>query len=552
VSGELAGAIGVDAHVREVAWSDSDVMLCRIVGNALTGMTERKRAAEKLQRERDFSEGLIDSLPGLLYLYDADLRLRRWNRNVEALGFSAAELQGKRMDDWFANDEARQLVVGAARGVLQDRGAIDFVQSEILDKSGSLEPYLFSGAHVTSAEGPMLVGVGINIAARVRAEKALSASERNYRELFDVTNDALFIQDETGQVLAINERACSVFGVDAARAQRLSIEEISLGEPPYSQAEALAWIHRAIDEGPQVFDWRSRRADGTLFWSEVALRAFHSEGRGRVIASVRDITERKLAGLERERLMAEAQAANSAKDQFLAVLSHELRTPLNTVLGYARMLRREDKRMNVDLRARALDALERNADSLTRLVSDVLDTSRIVTGKLRLELESCPLDSVIGDAVQTIEPAAEAKRVSIKKQIDQNLTVMGDRDRLQQVIWNLLSNAIKFTPSGGTVTVHGERRGATIRVAIRDTGIGIAPEHLPLVFHRFWQGHTGASREYGGLGLGLALARHLIELHGGSIAAESAGEGTGSVFTVTLPTASTVLARERSLKPVAK
>jgi signal transduction histidine kinase len=269
---------------------------------------------------------------------------------------------------------------------------------------------------------------------------------------------------------------------------------------------------------------------------------------GRVIGAskiARDITEQR-------RLRAVADEASRLKDEFLAVLSHELRTPLNTVLGYARMLRREEKRMSADMRDRALDALERNADSLTRLVNDVLDTSRIVTGKLRLALDACPVDAVVLDAVRTIQPAAEAKGITLDVRLDSNLTVLCDRDRMQQVMWNILSNAIKFTPSEGCVTVRCDRQGGQVRIAVRDTGIGIAPEHLPFVFHRFWQADTGASREFGGLGLGLALARHIIELHGGSIVAESAGEGTGTLFTLTLPTATAVRARERNLKPVAK
>jgi signal transduction histidine kinase len=208
--------------------------------------------------------------------------------------------------------------------------------------------------------------------------------------------------------------------------------------------------------------------------------------------------------------------------------------------------------MSGDLRERALDALERNADTLTRMINDVLDTSRIVTGKLRLSLDACPVDMVISDAVRTIEPAAEAKQISLAASVEPGLTVLCDRDRMQQVIWNLLSNAIKFTPSGGAVSVRAMRRRSEIAISISDTGIGIAPEHLPFVFQRFWQAHTGASREFGGLGLGLALARHIVELHGGSMSAESAGEGEGTVFTIVLPTAAALRARGRNLKPVAK
>jgi len=289
------------------------------------------------------------------------------------------------------------------------------------------------------------------------------------------------------------------------------------------------------------------RKDGTLIDVSVTISPIRN-AQGEVVAAAkiaRDITEQR-------RLRALADEASRLKDEFLAVLSHELRTPLNTVLGYARMLRREDKRMSADLRERALEALERNADSLTRLVNDVLDTSRIVTGRLRLALDVCAVDACVGDAVRTIQSAADAKGIELDVHVDSNLTVLGDRDRMQQVMWNILSNAVKFTPSGGRVTVRGDRHGGGIDITIADTGIGISPENMPFVFHRFWQAHTGASREFGGLGLGLALSRHIIELHGGSIVAESAGEGLGTVFRVTLPAAAAVRARERNLKPVAR
>jgi signal transduction histidine kinase len=232
------------------------------------------------------------------------------------------------------------------------------------------------------------------------------------------------------------------------------------------------------------------------------------------------------------------------------VLSHELRTPLNTVLGYSRMLREDDEKMPEDVRQRALEALQRNADTLNRLVSDVLDTSRIVTGKLRLAFESCPVDRLIEEAVETVQPTAGAKGVTIDRRVESGIAVMGDRDRLLQVIWNLLSNAVKFTPSGGSIRVEGRRRTGTVEIVVADSGVGIRKEDLPLVFQRFWQAHTGVSREYSGLGIGLALARHLVELHGGAIAVESGGIGTGATFKVTLPSVGAVLARERNLRAI--
>jgi len=259
----------------------------------------------------------------------------------------------------------------------------------------------------------------------------------------------------------------------------------------------------------------------------------------------RDITEQR-------RLREIAEEASRLKDEFLALLSHELRTPLNTVLGYARMLRREDSRMAGELRMRSLDALERNADALSRLVTDVLDTSRSVSGKLRLDLETAPLEEIVSEAVRTVSPPAEAKDLSFEIACEPGITVRADRDRLQQVLWNLLSNAIKFTPAGGTVALRTRRDHGSIVISVEDSGIGIAPEHLPHVFQRFWQAHTGASREFGGLGIGLTLSRHLVEMHGGTIAVDSPGPGRGATFTVLLPNPASALARERHLRPVAR
>jgi PAS domain S-box-containing protein len=359
------------------------------------------------------------------------------------------------------------------------------------------------------------------------------------------SDDAIVSKDLDGTILTWNRGAERMFGYPAAEAIGQSIRIIIPQDRQGEEDEVLARIRQGLSV--DHFETVRQRKDGSLVDISVTISPVRNSAGTIVGASkiARDITEQR-------RLRSVVEEASRLKDEFLAVLSHELRTPLNTVLGYARMLRREDRRMSADLRERALDALERNADTLTRMVNDVLDTSRIVTGKLRLSLDACPVDVVIADGVRTIEPAAEAKQISLTASVEPGLTVLCDRDRMQQVIWNVLSNAIKFTPSGGAVSVRAMRQGSEIAISISDTGIGISPEHLPFVFHRFWQAHTGASREFGGLGLGLALARHIVELHGGSISAESSGAGEGTVFTIALPTASAARARERKLHPVAR
>ena len=237
----------------------------------------------------------------------------------------------------------------------------------------------------------------------------------------------------------------------------------------------------------------------------------------------------------------EAENANRLKDEFLATVSHELRTPLNAILGWARLLHLGN--LEDESRARAVEIIERNALAQSQLIEDILDVSRIITGKLRLDVTPVEVGQLVADAVETVRPTAEAKGVRLQAVLDTKANlVRGDSHRLQQVLWNLLSNAIKFTPKGGRVMVELSRIDSHVEIAVTDTGKGIRPEFLPYVFDRFRQGDSSTIREHGGLGLGLAIVRHLTDLHGGSASAFSAGEGQGATFTVTLPLA---ILRER-------
>ena len=228
--------------------------------------------------------------------------------------------------------------------------------------------------------------------------------------------------------------------------------------------------------------------------------------------------------LENARLYADAQAANRMKDEFLAVLSHELRTPLNAIVGYSRLLR--GGILSADKAARGLETLERNATWLTQIVEDVLDVSRIVSGKIRLDVQPVELPLIVDNAVATIQPAADAKGVRVQTMVDPRVgPVSGDPGRLQQVVWNLVSNAVKFTPKKGRVQVRLERVNSHVEIVVSDTGIGIRPDFLPYVFERFRQAEAGTTRKTGGLGLGLAIVRHIVEMHGGTVEASSAGEG---------------------------
>jgi PAS domain S-box-containing protein len=238
--------------------------------------------------------------------------------------------------------------------------------------------------------------------------------------------------------------------------------------------------------------------------------------------------------LENARLYADAQVANRMKDEFLAVLSHELRTPLNAIVGYSRLLR--GGILPPDKAARGLETLERNATWLTQIVEDVLDVSRIVSGKLRLDVQPVELSLIVDNAIATVQPGADAKGIRIQTLIDPRVgPVSGDPGRLQQVIWNLMTNAVKFTPKNGRVQVRLERVNSHVEVVVSDTGSGIRADFLPYVFERFRQAEGGTTRKTGGLGLGLAIVRHIVEMHGGTVEASSAGEGQGATFRVRLP-----------------
>jgi len=254
------------------------------------------------------------------------------------------------------------------------------------------------------------------------------------------------------------------------------------------------------------------------------------------------LARERAARADAESARAQADRANLLKDEFLATLSHELRTPLNALLGWARLLRERD--LGVDGSRKAVETIERNAVTLAQLVEDVLDMSRIVTGKLRLRLAPCDLADVVGRALDIVMPAAEARRVLLRADALPPAVIMGDADRLQQVVWNLLTNAVKYTPEGGEVTVSIEASLEVVDLVVRDNGIGIDPEHLPIVFDRFRQVDPAVDRRHGGLGVGLALVRSLVEAHGGLVSAFSEGRGRGATFTVRLPTRAVIDAVE--------
>jgi PAS domain S-box-containing protein len=352
--------------------------------------------------------------------------------------------------------------------------------------------------------------------------------------IVESSDDAIVGKDLNGIVFSWNRAAERIFGYTADEMIGRSIRTIIPADRQSEEDEVIAKIHRG--ERVHHFETLRRRKDGTLLPISLTISPIRGPD-GIVIGAskiARDITERKQAEAERARLLSLAQEASRLKDEFLATLSHELRTPLNAILGYTRMLR--SGLIAPDKRARALDTIERNATSLTEIIEDVLDVSRIISGKIRLNVRPVDLGTVIRESLDAVRPAADARGISIECSFEStDARVSGDPERLQQILWNLVSNAVKFTDRGGKVDVSLGHSESHVEVRVHDTGIGIAPEFLPYVFERFRQGDAGVTREYGGLGLGLAITKHLVEMHGGTISVSSAGLGAGATFTLRLP-----------------
>jgi PAS domain S-box-containing protein len=461
-----------------------------------------------------------------------------WNAAAERMfGYTAEEAVGQHITLIIPKDRHAEedYVLGQIRAGL----GLDHYETLRCRKDGTQFPVSLSVSPIRDADGAI---VGASKIAR-----DISLSQRLQREAFRLaaivasSDDAIVSKDLNGIVQTWNPAAERIFGYTAEEAIGKSITMIIPEERLSEETEVLTRIRAGLSV--QHFETVRRRKDGTLIDIALTVSPIRAEG-GQIVGAskvARDITYQK-------RLRAAAENASRMKDEFLAVLSHELRTPLNTVLGYAKMLHRDEARMTPDVKARALDALLRNADMLTRLVNDVLDTSRIVSGKLRLALATSAVDQFVEEAVETVRPAAEAKDIQLSITLAPGLTVYGDRDRLQQVVWNLLSNAIKFTPQGGRVSVRGWMQDGLVQIEVADSGIGIPLEHQPYIFQHFWQADATVSREHGGLGIGLALARHLVEMHGGSIAVESPGPGRGAVFTVRLPHAEASTRKLRSVR----
>src|SRR5215510_1655889 len=366
-----------------------------------------------------------------------------------------------------------------------------------------------------------------------------------YREIFAHSKEAIAIIDPDGYYLQQNAAHFTLLGY-ADNDLEGKTPAIYLGEKTFQQIfDQLIASHDYAGEHV----CRTKKGDKRIIdLSVLTLRSGLGEPQC-YVSIMRDTTARnnnqkELAQLlVRERAArADSEKANRLKDEFLATLSHELRTPLNAVIGWARILKAGH--LDPDSSVHAIEVIERNAWAQKQIIEDILDVSRVITGKLQLHLGPVDLVSIVSAALDAVRPALEAKEIKIETHFQPALRIIaGDADRLQQVVWNLLSNASKFTPTGGVVGIHVLQDDAYVEITVNDTGPGIAPEFLPHVFERFRQADGSTTRTHGGLGLGLAIVRHLVELHGGLISAENVSPGTGAIFTVKLPLPSAELRR---------
>ncbi|BBD68305.1 PAS/PAC sensor hybrid histidine kinase [Nostoc commune NIES-4072] len=421
-------------------------------------------------------------------------------------------------------------------------GAVDYLlkplDPNILTSKVTVFVELFKKTEAVKQQAAQLVAVNAE----------LRQSEERLRSLSTCSPVGIFEIDTEGGCRYTNPRYQIICGLRAAESlEKKWLESVH----PEDRERAVATWSNYICEGRDYSEeFRFQTAHGIVRWVQVRSSPMLS-GQGELlgyVGTLEDITERKQAEEVRAQVIreqtarAEAEAANRMKDEFLAVLSHELRTPLTSMLGWSKILR--SKKLDEKATSRALEAIERNAISQMQLIEDILDVSRIIRGQLRLNVSAVNLLTVTEAALEAVRPLAEPKEIKLNTVLDASVgSVYGDPARLQQVVWNLLTNAIKFTPKGGRVDVNlsvvycqeQETTHKYAQIQVIDTGIGISSEFLPKVFERFRQADSTTTRSHNGLGLGLAIVRHLVELHKGKIFAESPGTGEGATFTVRLP-----------------
>jgi PAS domain S-box-containing protein len=527
----------------------------RVYGAAVD-ITEQRRAEEERNRvERDFIDFVENAAVGLHWVAADGTILWANQAELDLLGYTRDEYIGHHIGEFHADQD----VINDILSRLSNKQTLRDYQARLRHKDGSIRHVRITSNVRWDKERFLHTRCFTrDITEDKQAEefRALLAS------IVESSDDAILSKDLEGTILSWNKGAERLYGYSA---EEVIGQPVSLLMPP-ERADDFPKIMAALKRGERVdhYETKRRRKDGSILQVSLVVSPIRNAA-GEIIAAsavARDITGRKQLEEEREQLLAREQAARKEaeqahilsgellrreqaarqqaeeasrmKDEFLAVVSHELRTPLNAILGWSGILRR--KADDTETIAQASETIERNARLQAQLIEDLLDISRIVTGRMRLDVQPVELPVVIQAALDAIRPAADAKNIRLQIVLDPRAgPVSGDPGRLQQVVWNLLSNAVKFTPKGGRVQIHLERINSHVTITVSDTGQGISPDFLPYVFDRFRQADSSFTRVHQGLGLGLSIVRQLVELHGGAVEAGSAGEGYGASFTVKLP-----------------
>ena len=502
----------------------------------------QSRARSALNASEKRYRRLFETSPDGVFLFDAESGLLT-DANpylVELLGVSREKLIGRTLweSGLFTNPDLGR----KAFRVLQDNDSYRYEQLPITGPDG--KPwYVDFTCNAYKASGKRVMQCNVrNITDRKRAEDALRDSEERYRTLVEVSPQGVWIADRDGALTYVNQYWIEYSGMSLA--QSLGTGWHSQIHPEDRQRMLEAW-RTALDTGSMLeTELRLRRtADSIHRWHIVrSVPVRDTAGRiDRWLGVFVDIHERKQTEQERadmlvreQMLRTEAEAANRAKDDFLATLSHELRTPLNAILGWTQTLQLGDTTKSALLRA--LGQIETSANAQAKLINDLLNVADIGAGRLRLEIQPVSLIPLVESVIESLGPAMAARDIVFKSELDPVAgTISGDPGRLQQIVWNLLSNAVKFTARGGHITITLRQRTPDVELSVIDDGDGISAEFLPFVFDRFRQADESIKRRHGGLGLGLAIVRHLAELHGGSVSAHSDGKGHGARFSVRLP-----------------
>ncbi|HKG21986.1 MAG TPA: PAS domain S-box protein [Blastocatellia bacterium] len=523
--------------------NEEDRIRSVVLQNSQSILLARRRAEEALRKQSEWLRVMLASIGDAVISTDAEGRVTFMNGVAESLtGWDQAEALERPLSDVFhiINEQTRRPADDPVEKVLREGKVVGLANHTVLiSKNGAERAIDNSAAPIRDDEG-QVVGVVLvfhDITERKQAEEASA----HLAAIVESSDDAIISKNLQGIITSWNKGAEKLFGYTAAEAVGQPV--LMLIPPQYLDEEPR--ILEKIRNGETIDHYEAvrRHKGGKYINISLTVSPIRDEA-GTIIGAskiARDITEQKRAEAEREQLLAseqearrQAEEANRMKDEFLATVSHELRTPLNAMLGWARLL--SGGRSDNETTARGLKSIEQNAKAQAQLIEDLLDVSRIISGKFRLKPQPLEVALVIEEAIDSVRPTAEAKGIRLQAMLDPDAwPVSGDAGRLQQVAWNLLSNAVKFTPKGGRVQVRLMRVDSHIELEVSDTGQGIAREFLPYVFDRFRQADGSTSRLHGGLGLGLAIVRHIVELHGGSVSVDSPGIDKGTTFTIKLP-----------------